>query len=93
MQPRGESSDESSDEEPPLGGSAAALGCTAGYAADTNRKKNRDKQSADSLGMDAMRRAALKKACDLMRKEAADWCYAATATQWLGVCPFRRARR
>jgi hypothetical protein len=35
-------------------------------------RRHRDKQSADSLGMDAMRRAALKKACDLIRKEAAE---------------------
>jgi hypothetical protein len=52
-----------------LGGSAAALGGTAGYSAGRNRKKNRDKQSADSFGRDVMRRAVIKKACDLMRKE------------------------
>jgi len=54
-----------------LESSAAALGGTADYAAGRNPKKNRHKESGDSFAMDVMGRAVIKKACDLMRKEAA----------------------
>jgi hypothetical protein len=53
-----------------LAGGGAALGGGVGYMAG-KRKKNRDKQSSDAFALDVMRRAVIKKACDLQRKAAA----------------------